>query len=290
MPRNPFKIRTEKDGTTSIRITIPEALWRLSEKIGQDLKLPSEKGLIILLHIIDSELKRGNVKLFGMFESLAREVANEDPSVIGDGLPPIDFSKLHRSERTKSGFAGVYSNGQGFRGDARHANGVDMISIGTFPTAAEAAWRRYLHHQKHGLPYGEFELAIELTHRNLLLKGFPEETLRRYAAYEMGLRGAPTESIPEAYRRWYRENPLADVRGAQVPTSTTIEAIEAPQIIRGPNGKEYVFDPSIDYAAQGAEPANAEERNEERRRQKTCGRCGQAGHNIRSCKDNPLPT
>lgn len=271
-----------------MRITIPDALWGLAKKIGQSLTLPPEKGLTIIFHLIESELKRGNVKLFGMFEALAREVANEDPSVISGGLPPVDFSKLHTSERAKSGFAGVYSNGHGFRGDARHANGVDTISIGTYPTAVEAAWRRYLHYQKHGLPYGEFETEIETVHRNQLLKGFPEEILRRYAAYEMGLRGAPMDSIPDAYQRWYHHNPLSETSPQESKAPAQPVVNDKPQILRDPSGKEYVFDPSIDYAELGAQPANAGERNEERRRQKTCGRCGASGHNARTCKNYPV--
>lgn len=330
------KPRLEEDGTVTIRLNIPEVLWRLAVQIGQADEDTPERGLARLLRSINARLKKGDVKwLDPAYEDLAQQVINEDPTVIGNGLPPIDYGKLHRSSRAKSGFVGVYSNGQGFRGDARHANGVDMISIGTFPTAVEAAWRRYLHHQKHGLPYGEFEFEIEVVRKNPLLAGFSEDALRQMAAYEMGLRNASTDSIPDAYKRWYNRNPIldmplndiqaagsasliadrrmapaaplsiharakleADKRKQQAEEAGFQRQIEEhdaraaqPTILRIPSGKEIVFDDSIDYAAIGAGPANAEERNEERHRKgRACQRCKRVtipGHNARTCTAEP---
>jgi hypothetical protein len=72
----------------------------------------------------------------------------------------IDLTKLHRSTKTKSGFTGVYANGSGFRSAARQSDG-SVVHLGTYDTAEEASWVRYLYYQKHDLPYGTWEEAIE---------------------------------------------------------------------------------------------------------------------------------
>jgi len=77
--------------------------------------------------------------------------------VAGDS---IDISKLHRNSKLKSGFVGVYANGQGFRAMSRDFAGK-AIAIGTFKTAEEAAHRRMLYHRQHNLAYGELEAEME---------------------------------------------------------------------------------------------------------------------------------
>ena len=76
------------------------------------------------------------------------------------GLPPaiakVDLTKLHRSDRTKSGYVGVYANGSGFRATGRQGE-----YLGTFKSAEEAALLRRKHYIVNGLPYGEMETSID---------------------------------------------------------------------------------------------------------------------------------
>jgi hypothetical protein len=81
-----------------------------------------------------------------------------------------DLTKLHRSAKAKSGFVGVYSNGNGFRAEGRDPhNAHGVVTIGSFKTAELAALARLKHHQRHKLPYGELEMAMEH-----MLKSEPE--------------------------------------------------------------------------------------------------------------------
>ena len=72
----------------------------------------------------------------------------------------INDASLHTSTKTSSGYVGVYVNGNGYRAMAADAKG-QQITLGTFPTSREAAWCRYLHHKRLGLPYGALADAIE---------------------------------------------------------------------------------------------------------------------------------
>lgn len=76
------------------------------------------------------------------------------------GAPKIpdgfDFSRLHRSTKTKSGFAGVYANGRGFRAAGRNGEHIAQCD-----TAEEAAYRRLMYYRQRGLPYGPMEDAID---------------------------------------------------------------------------------------------------------------------------------
>lgn len=103
-------------------------------------------------------LQAGQAGYLGpLFEQALKEVRNEHHGAISPG-EAINLAKLHRSTKTKAGFMGVYANGKGFRAMARH-QGVEKY-IGTFDSAEEAAWKRYLYYQEHKLPYGELEVEI----------------------------------------------------------------------------------------------------------------------------------
>lgn len=71
---------------------------------------------------------------------------------------PIDVSVLHLSLKTNSGYEGVYQHpnpGRGFIARGREP-GTNKAGhhLGLFPTAEQAAWARYEHYRKHGMPYG----------------------------------------------------------------------------------------------------------------------------------------
>lgn len=81
---------------------------------------------------------------------------------MGADVPGIDLALLHRSEKTKSGFVGVYANGKGYR-----AMAPDGHNLGTFPTSERAAWERYLYCRKHTLTYGPLEEWLVKTEREM---------------------------------------------------------------------------------------------------------------------------
>jgi len=74
----------------------------------------------------------------------------------------IDLAQLHRSDRTKSGFVGVYANGKGFR-----AMGSSGHCIGTFPTSEQAAWARYKYYRANALTYGPLEEWLVKAERDM---------------------------------------------------------------------------------------------------------------------------
>lgn len=384
MPRNPWKPTSREGGSVELRVTVPPMLWGIALEVSELVKIEPEKAFALLVDQINLSALKGDVKFLGGFAHHAQVVLNKRIDQFDDGTPTIEYDKLHKSDRTKSGFVGVYQNGQGFRAHADGDHG--QKTIGTFPTAAEAAWRRYLYYKKHRLPYGHFEAMLEKCRKDLRYKDLPERAIYKFAAYELGQINESHESIPDEYQRWYKRDPTderdffednlrpvdpqretikerqtreleekiaatpagqaqkaeegrlrkiaADYDEAQaaaksIPmaeparTTTTLQLLKpltrheqrivaanrqhqtpeyaqlamkvAPRFaveIEAPPSAEPKpvngFDDSIDYAAIGAAPANAQERksatrNATRNAQHACKLCHKSGHNIRRC-------
>ncbi len=152
MARRP-RIEVEPDGSATVRTRFQPTTWRLIAAYAAKLGVSDEDGVRILLQQIDALVVVGSLGWLSMdWQALARELRGKTPSPASE----IDTSKLHRSDRVKSGYHGVYANGQGFR-----AVGPRGAAIVTCKTAEEAAWRRYLYYREHGLAYGELELLAE---------------------------------------------------------------------------------------------------------------------------------
>lgn len=111
-----------------------------------------------MLMELGTRFEQGDASFLGpiWLRALKRALAN-NYGALADG-PKIDFDKLHRSAKTKSGFVGVYANGKGFRAMAK-VEGIESY-VGTFQTAEEAAWRRFLYYKENKIPYGELEVDI----------------------------------------------------------------------------------------------------------------------------------
>lgn len=156
MGRKPRVERLE-NGDISIRVTIPRPIALICDAVGKRIKGGDfETGLTLLFEQISSQLEGGHAGYLGpMFESSLKRVRDENYGAITSG-PAIDVSLLHRSTKLKSGFVGVYANGNGFR-----AVGPGGVYLVTVPTAEEAAWRRRNHYIENKLPYGELEIEIE---------------------------------------------------------------------------------------------------------------------------------
>jgi len=147
------------DGSATLRVTIPRPIYLVLAEVASDLGIGVDAATRIFMRQIAGLLEAGQAGFLGpIFESALRAAQSKNLGVISAG-PPIDLSKLHRSSKTKSGFVGVYANGKGFRAMAS-VEGAQQY-IGTFSSAEEAAWKRYLHYKEHGLPYGELEVEVE---------------------------------------------------------------------------------------------------------------------------------
>lgn len=150
MPRPP-KIDVDPDGSATVRqVRLPPAVWGIVQRYATSSGLDTETSLRVLLQQLGALVAAGELS---WLSADWRALATDAPPAASRLM--IDVSKLHRSERTKSGFYGVYVNGMGFRAIARGE------VLGTFGSAEEAAWRRYQHYTQHGLSYGELEVAIE---------------------------------------------------------------------------------------------------------------------------------
>jgi hypothetical protein len=143
-----------------VRTPVPDTLWRLICKYAEENDLEQLQAWRLFLKRIVALIDEGNYDFMGpeFAGTLKRMISNDEIGVLG--LPPIDVTKLHRSARTKSGFVGVYANGKGYRAEgAAPGAGTKKgtVNLGTYPTAEQAAWARYLHHKKHKITYGELD-------------------------------------------------------------------------------------------------------------------------------------
>src|SRR5690606_24558580 len=132
-----------QDGQVSVRAVIPSAIVKVCEQVSQDLGIPFEAALRMLLREISHRFDEGEAMfLSSSFQAALRVVRERHFGVINESAPLMDLSKVHRSSRTKSGFVGVYANGKGFRAMGRTSlTNPALRSLGTYPTAEEAAWR-----------------------------------------------------------------------------------------------------------------------------------------------------
>jgi hypothetical protein len=164
MPRKPKQIHYN-DGRVEMRLVVPSVVYQTSVGLAERLGLQPEQALVILLDRLALLCERDPNRLGPDIDAARNHMVMSDRASFV-GMPPIDITKLHRSDRTRSGFTGVYSNGQGFRAVGKDFEAGESSkrqrSIGTYPTAEGAAWARYLYYKKHNLPYGEVE--TELAH------------------------------------------------------------------------------------------------------------------------------
>lgn len=144
-----------------MRVAIPHKLWELIVEVAEVMEATPKWCLHMMLKRIDHMVENGQVDVLGYeFAKAKHRLDNPKHSEVS-AAGPIDLMKLHRSDKLKSGLVGVYANGKGFRCVGRSPTTNTLVHLGTFPSADEAAWARYLHYQKHNLPYGEYAEKLE---------------------------------------------------------------------------------------------------------------------------------
>ena len=202
------------------KVLVPNELWTLLEEVAKVMDATPKWCLGMLMKRID-HLASTRPEVLGFeFERARRQLDGRGSFVSGE-LRQIDQTRLHRGERTKSGFVGVYANGKGFTAMAKASHSdPTMKSLGTFPTAVQAAEARRMHYFKLSLPYGSLAERIETFKHSEAWKNASDELKRRQAIYELAKEGTPAEGLSDEDRKWETIDPLeaemasAPARGA----------------------------------------------------------------------------
>lgn len=187
---------SDETGTRQLRCELDENMWAVLEEVGRMLHVSPKVAHHLLMVSMMEGLQAGQhgflpITWLNAWKNLQRKglVAQLE------GLTPIDITKLHRSDKMKTGFVGVYVNGHGFAARGTHPTSKSMLHLGTYPTAEEAAWARYLHHQKHGLAYGRLGTDIEEARTQSTLVGSSDAEIRAILIHEAWKRGEPYEGL-----------------------------------------------------------------------------------------------
>lgn len=166
MGRKPKFIK-DANGDVSVRIKVRRPIWLICEDLASEFEIRPDKAFEMLLRrlaaiFVDNRHPPGIAALLGhdVVDSLVRVRRANFGSI--DSGPAIDISKLHRSPKLKSGFVGVYPSGRHYRAEGRSIDGSPgRKHLGTFETAEEAAWARFMYYDEHDLPYGIWEEEID---------------------------------------------------------------------------------------------------------------------------------
>ncbi len=228
MPRPKKLAIVLPSGNVFVRTEVTGLIWDLMISMGEQWGIDPNAALRIMLQKLSLSLSEGDVSSIGSeyAAALHRLKITRTNTTTDPKLPPIDYALLHTNVKTKSGFVGVYANGQGFRvmGKVPGQPGTATHYIGTFPTAEEAAWRRYLYYQANDLPYGAYEDALEALRKRSDTRGWTEEQLHKELIWSFSLAPNPAAmaQVPKQYehwlgRDWMMENQIA-------ARKTTLEA------------------------------------------------------------------
>lgn len=141
------------------------------------IDIPPDKALTIIMRTFAGLIAAGDTEFLGPQLHEAAKRARVDNFGLLDDTPKIELEKLHRNDKNKSGYHGVYANGKGFRAMGRTKASSVQIYLGQFETAEAAAWHRYLHYKREGLPYGALELEVTRYRSLFNLTGSDEEVI-----------------------------------------------------------------------------------------------------------------
>lgn len=220
------------DETSRIRIEALKPMVDLMERVGKlDDRSVSSVFREITRAIFES-LAKGNstIKLSPSWATAWNAQQDEEAAQVLQGdSDAIDFSVLHTSNKTASGFEGVYKHSNPARGFI--AQGRDAQTrksgkhLGLFPTAAQAAWARYRHYQKHRLPYGKLAEVMEQLAQDPVWRGarlhepHNEKWLRAMAINDLAARKVILPDLPEDERHWQTDNPVESPQFCNAPSA-----------------------------------------------------------------------
>lgn len=198
---------TEKPDSEHRRVLLPNDLLALIQEASIGMKVSAKTTLQLFLMEV-ANLANTQPELFGFHYANARKrMDGRGEFMQDDAVYQIDTARLHRSDKTKSGFVGVYSNGKGFNAQAKTSVAEPaQISLGTFPTAVQAAEARRIHYFKQGIPYGRLGEKIE-SYRNRPEGTFPPEFQRQVAIHDLAKEGTPAEGLTAEERVWETQDP-----------------------------------------------------------------------------------
>jgi hypothetical protein len=196
------------------RVEISERLWEMIEEVAVIMRATPKWCLQTMVDRIEHLAVSGQIDPLGFEFAQAVKRLNSRGRMFEELVPAADLSRLHRSDKAKSGFVGVYSNGKGFRAEGKdHKTGL-LITIGTFPTAESAAHARYQHYQRAGMPYGRLEELMEqYRKREESLRAMSDERLKHEVIWsEAANSKRPIEGLSDEDRALERINPYTGER------------------------------------------------------------------------------
>lgn len=193
----------QADGSSVVTTTVPKFLWNLCVKLAERWGSTPISAFRQMMDRIDLNAQAGRFEFFGPeLNAVLRQIEHREEQKASE---EIDYNKLHKSTKGKSGYVGVYANGKGFRAMGLDPQTNTIITLGTFDRADVAAWQRYLHYKANGLPYGLYAEALEIYEKDLA-RGQSREWQRYLAVKHMYLQGDPPDTIPEKYLVFYNNS------------------------------------------------------------------------------------
>jgi hypothetical protein len=190
MARRPATFRDEH-GRYHAKITLSPELWALLNAVGQQaartfgslIRINSDDqasqiGLAMLMRHVDDLLVGGDADWLpdrAFAKAIATLKGGNFGAIPSTATSAIDLDVLHKNPKLKSGYEGVYANGQGFRAMGRDISGKTIV-IGTYQSPEEAAHRRYMYHRANNLAYGELAAEMERWRKDTVQWGAADKT------------------------------------------------------------------------------------------------------------------
>lgn len=195
-----------------IRIKVPAKLWGLLEEVAKLMGVSTKTCLALLFQDLEHLVETEQIGALGYrYTQAARQLQEqherEEERV---RVTDPDLTRLHRSDKTKSGFVGVYSNGKGYRAEGRDpVSRKGTVTLGTFPDAEAAALARLKHYKHYELAYGQLEeLMATYREREHNLRDMSDERVKHEVIWsEANIIKRPIEGLTDAERALEKINP-----------------------------------------------------------------------------------